>query len=317
MNPLAGGLLSFFIDGAVSMLIAGGRSSGKTSLLGAVMLEMLPKIRIVTLEDTLELPVEQLRTLKYNIERLKTRSVITHVETEMPAEEALRTALRLGDSALVVGEVRSSEARALYEAMRIGALSNIVAGTIHGESAYGVFDRVVNDLDVPKTSFKATDIIPIVKMLRSADGLHRFRRMTEITEVRKEWEKNPLKEGGFVNLMEYSGKEDALKPTETLLNGESAIIRRISSSVREWHGDWDAVWENINLRAKIKDTTVRYADQLKRPELLEAEWVVRSNERFHLIQEAVRKETGIPEARRVYAEWLAWYRDSLALKRSA
>ena len=124
-------------------------------------------------------------------------------ETEMPADEALRTALRLGDSALIVGEVRSLEAKALYEAMRIGALSNVVAGTIHGESAYGVFDRVVNDLGVPKTSFKATDIIPICKSLRSADGLHRFRRMTEITEVRKKWEKNPDREGGFVNLMEY------------------------------------------------------------------------------------------------------------------
>ena len=316
LNPLAAGLLSFFIDGSVSMLIAGGRSSGKTSLLGAVMLEMLPKVRIITLEDTLELPVEQLRELKYNIERLKTRSVITRVETEMPADEALRTALRLGDSALIVGEIRSVEAKALYEAMRIGALSNVVAGTIHGESAYGIFDRVVNDLGVPKTSFKATDIIPIAKMLRSADGLHRFRRMTEIAEVRKEWDDNPLKEKGFVNLMEYSGKDDALKPTEALLNGESEVIKRISSYVKEWYNDWDAVWENINLRAKIKDTIVRYADQLKRPELLEAEWIVKANEHFHLIQEATRKETGAAEARRVYAEWLRWYRDVLAVKRS-
>ncbi|MCX6814434.1 MAG: ATPase, T2SS/T4P/T4SS family [Candidatus Aenigmarchaeota archaeon] len=91
--------------------------------------------------NTLELPVDQLKDLHYNIERLKSRSVITRVETEMPADEALRTALRLGDSALIVGEVRSTEAKALYEAMRIGALSNVVAGTIHGESAYGVYDR--------------------------------------------------------------------------------------------------------------------------------------------------------------------------------
>lgn len=267
--------------------------------------------------NTLELPVEQLRELNFNIERLKTRSVITRVETEMPADEALRTALRLGDSALIVGEVRSVEARALYEAMRIGALSNVVAGTIHGESAYGVFDRVVNDLEVPKTSFKATDIIPIAKMLRSADGLHRFRRLTEITEVRKEWEDSPLKEGGFVNLMEYSGKDDGLKPTEVLLNGDSQIIKRISSFVKEWYNDWDAVWENINLRAKMKDTIVKYSEQLKRPDLLEAPWIVKSNERFHIIQEAVRKETGAAEARRVYAEWLRWYREALAAKMRA
>lgn len=311
VNPLAAGLLSFLIDGTVSMLIAGGRSAGKTSFLGALMLEILPKTRIVSIEDTLELPIDQLRDLQYNVERLKSRSVITRVETEMPADEALRAALRLGDSALIVGEVRSKEAGALYEAMRIGALSNVVAGTIHGESAYGVYDRVVNDLGVPPTSFKATDIIPICKMLRSADGLHRFRRMTEITEVRKEWEKDPLREGGFVNLMEYSSKEDGLKPTDTFANGESEVLNRIASHVKEWSGNWDVVWANINLRGKIKEMMVKLSEQLKRPELIEAEWVVRSNAKYHLIAEKMIKETGATDPERVYEEWLKWFKGAV------
>jgi flagellar protein FlaI len=312
LNPTAAGLLSFIIDGAVSVLVAGGRGAGKTSVLGSMMLEMLPKIRIITIEDTLELPVEQLKELHYNIERLKSRSVITKVETEMPADEALRTALRLGDSALIIGEIRSVEARALYEAMRIGALSNVVAGTIHGESAYGVYDRVVNDLGVPPTSFKATDIIPICKSLRSADGMHRFRRMTEITEVRKEWDKNPMKEGAFVNLMEYSGKEDTLKPTETLLNGESEILNRISSYVKEWTGNWSGVWENIQLRAKIKQTLVDLSAKARNPDLLEAPWVVRSNHQFHLLQEELKQERGAAEADDVYEAWLNWLKASLS-----
>lgn len=312
INPLAGGLLSFLIDGTVAMLVAGGRSSGKTSMLGALMLEILPQVRVVTIEDTLELPVEKLRDLNYNIERLKSRSVITRVETEMPADEALRTALRLGDSALIVGEVRSVEAKALYEAMRIGALSNVVAGTIHGESAYGVYDRVVNDLGVPPTSFKATDIILICKMLRSADGLHKFRRMTEITEVRKEWDKDPLKEGGFVNLMEYSSREDQLKPTDTLLNGESFILNRIASYVKEWSGSWEAVWENIQLRARIIDAIVKTSERLRNPELLEAEWVVASNAKFHLISEEIRKEVGVLEPERVHDKWNAWFAKAAA-----
>lgn len=311
LNPLAAGLLSFLIDGAVSILVAGGRGAGKTSILASLMLEMLPKTRIVCIQDTLELPTDQLRDLKYNIESLKSRSVITMVETEMAADEALRTSLRLGDSALVVGEIRSVEAKALYEAMRIGALSNVVAGTIHGESAYGVYDRVVNDLGVPTTSFKATDIIPICKTLRSADGLHRFRRLTEITEVRKQWDTNPVKEGGFINLMEYSGKADELKPTDTFVNGESEIINRIASYVKEFSGNWSAVWDNINLRAKMKQTMIESADKLNKPELLESEWVVAANNQFHLIAEAIRKEIGMPEAKRVYTEWLKWFKSSL------
>ncbi len=311
INPLASGLLSFLIDGAVSLLVAGGRGAGKTSLLAALMLEILPRVRIVTIEDTLELPVGPLIELGYNIESMKSRSVITRVETEMPADEALRTSLRLGDSSLIVGEIRSVEAKALWEAMRIGALSNVVAGTIHGESAYGVYDRVVNDLGVPPTSFKATDIIIICKMLRSADGLYRFRRVTDIVEVRKKWQEDPVREGGFVPLMEYSSKEDSLRPTDVFINGESEILNRVASMVKEWAGNWAAVWDNIQLRSKIKGTMVEYAERLRRPELLEAEWCVKSNAQYHLLAESVRREIGFADPKRIYEGWLEWWKKSL------
>ena len=129
---LYAGVMSFIIDGGRAFLIAGGRGSGKSSLLGAMMTELMPKARVLTQEDTLELPVVALRQLGYNIERLKSRSVITKVESELPAEDALRTALRLGDSVLIIGEIRSVESLALFEAMRIGAMANVVEGTIHG-----------------------------------------------------------------------------------------------------------------------------------------------------------------------------------------
>jgi len=245
---------------------------------------------------------------------MKSRSVITRVETEVPADEALRTSLRLGDSALVIGEIRSVEAKALYEAMRIGALSNIVAGTLHGESAYGVYDRVVNDLGVPPTSFKATDMIFICKALRTADGLHRFRRLVEVTEVRKEWDRDPLKEGAFVNLMEYSSKTDSLKPTDTLVNGESEILNRIASFVKEYSGNWEMVWENINLRAKMKQKMVESAEKLNRPELLESVWTVKANQKFHTIAESIRNEIGFPDPARVWTDWDRWYSEIVRKK---
>jgi flagellar protein FlaI len=311
IDNLYAGLISFLVDGSRTLLVAGGRSSGKTSLLGSLMIEIMKKFRVVTVEDTLELPVVALRQMGYNIERLKSRSVITRVESELPADEALRTALRLGDSCLIIGEVRSVEAKALYEAMRIGALANVVAGTIHGESAYGVFDRVVNDLGVPATSFKATDVITICNMLRSPDGLHRFRRLIEVTEVRKHWKVDPADEGGFVNLMEYSSKEDKLKPTDTLVDGESVVINEISKRVREWHGDWDAVWENILLRSKIKQTIVDYANSLKRDDCLEADWVSEGNEMFHIISDEVKQEVGALDTKMIFARWEEWFKNRL------
>jgi type IV secretory pathway ATPase VirB11/archaellum biosynthesis ATPase len=311
INPLYAGLMSFIVDGGRSILIAGGRSSGKTSLLNAMMLEVMRKFRIIVQEDTLELSVPLMRQLGYNIERLKSRSVITRVETELPADEALRTALRLGDSVLIVGEVRSVEGKALFEAMRIGALANVVAGTIHGESPYGVYDRVVNDLGVQPTSFKAIDLITICNMLKSPDGLHRFRRTIELTEVRKHWKKDPLDENGFVPLMSYSAKDDTLKPTDTLINGESEVLNEIASKVRDWHGAWDLVWENILLRAKIKETMLDYANKTNHPEILEVDWVIDSNEMFHMISSQVRQEVGSIDTKIVYEKWLDWFKEKL------
>ena len=310
-NPLYAGLMSFIIDGGRAILVAGGRSSGKTSLLGSMLLEIMKKFRIVSVEDTLELPVIALRNLGYNIERMKSRSVITRIEAELPADEALRTAIRFGDSCLILGEVRSVEALALFEAMRIGALANVVAGTIHGESSYGVYDRVVNDLRVPPTSFKAIDIITICSLLKTADGLRRFRRVTELTEVRKQWKEDPADEGGFVSLMEYSAKEDTLKPTDTLIDGESAVFNDIARRVRECRGDWDAVWDNILLRAKIKEAIVNYSKRLRRPEILEADWTTESNEVFHIISEQVKQEVGGMDSKMIYEKWLKWFEEKL------
>lgn len=306
ITPLAAGLLSFLIDGARTILVAGTRSSGKTSLLGSLLVEIMRRIRIITIEDTLELPVHSLRNLGYNIQSMKVASALSRGTTEVPADEGIRTTLRLGDSALIIGEVRSTEAQALYEAMRVGALANTVAGTIHGDSPYGVFDRVVNDLKVPRTSFKATDIIIVANPIRSPDGLHRWRRVTQITEVRKEWEKDPLLEGGFVDLMKYDSDTDSLQPTPDLLNGDSDILKSIAGNVKEWAGNWDAIWDNILLRAKIKESIVKIADTLQKPELLEAEFVINSNDVFHKVSERVRDKYGSLDSEKIFVEWDEW-----------
>ncbi|MBT3642555.1 type II/IV secretion system ATPase subunit [archaeon] len=306
IDSLGAGLLSFMIDGARTLLVAGTRSSGKTSLLSSLLLEIMPTHRIITIEDTLELPVSAMRKLEYDILSMKVRSALAGESTEVAAEEGIRASLRLGDSSLIVGEIRSSEAKALYEAMRVGALANVVAGTIHGGSPYAVFDRVVNDLQVPLTSFKATDLIVVANPIKSPDGLTSWRRVLQITEVRKHFEKDPLTEGGFVDLMKYDVRDDVLKPTKDLMNGDSEIMKEIASNVKGWAGDWDAVWDNVVLRQKIKERVVDYAEKVGKPELLEADFTVKSNNAFHQISSEVGKEIGLPTSERVFPEWDAW-----------
>jgi type IV secretory pathway ATPase VirB11/archaellum biosynthesis ATPase len=308
-NSLFGGLMWLVASYGRTVLIAGSRGSGKTSFLGSFMLQILPYYRVITSEDTMELPVEQMRNLGYNIERMKSRSVITKVETELPAEEVIRTALRLGDSCLIMGEIRSTESKALFEAMRIGAMANTVAGTIHGESAYGVYDRVVNDLGVPPTSFKAVDFIVVCNKLKTPDGLRTFRRVTEVTEVRKHWKSDPQDESGFVNLAEYKSDKDTLVPTDTLLNGESYVLNQIASKVPGWSGRWDLLWDNIQLRASILNTIVDVANKTNNKNLLEAETSVRANQMFHILCEKSREETGSIDSKSVYEKWLEWFRN--------
>ena len=309
MTPLAAGLLSFLIDGSRTILIAGTRSSGKTSLLSASLVELMRATRIITVEDTLELPITHFQRMNYDIQSMKVQSVITGGESEISAADGIRTSLRLGDSALIVGEVRSKEALALYEAMRVGALANVVMGTIHGDSPYSVYDRVVNDLGVPKTSFKATDIIVVANPVKSASGLERKRRIVQIAEVRKEWEDDPLKEKGFIDLMLYNPKTDQLEPTDALIQGESIVMKSIASRVTEWVGDWDAVWENINLRAKIKQKLVEVSED--NPEILESEWTIKANDSFHRISQEVYKKEGKSDPNRIYAEWENWLKSEM------
>ncbi|MBU3906992.1 MAG: Flp pilus assembly complex ATPase component TadA [Nanoarchaeota archaeon] len=256
--------------------------------------------------NTLELPVESLRKLKYDILRLKVRSALLETTTEVSADEGIRTSLRLGDSCLIIGEVRSIEAKALYEAMRVGALANVVAGTIHGASPYGVFDRVVNDLNVPATSFKATDIIAVANPIKTPDGLHSWKRLVQLSEVRKHWTKDPQEEKGFVDLLKYNVEKDELVPSDDLINGDSEVIKDIAGNVKGWAGNWDAVYDNIILRGKIKQEIVDVAEQLKKPEILEAEFNSLSNNAFHKISDKIRQEIGLPLSKRVFPEWQKW-----------
>ncbi len=304
MNALGAGLINFLIDNNATILVAGTRSSGKSSLLGSFLVEMSRRSRIITIEDTFELPQESLRILGYNIESLKVASALSSPGSEVDPSIGIRSTLRLGDSAIYVGEVRSTEAIALFEAMRVGAAANVVAGTIHADSPYGVYDRVVNDIGVPKTSFKAIDIIVVTNPVIS--GLKKYKRILKITEVRKLWDEDPLKENAFVDLMVYDPKTDQLEITDDLINGNSDILKRMAGKVKEFAGDWDAVWNNILLRGDCKMAVVELFNETKDESILEAEFVTKANDMFHLISNRIREQTGKMDNKRILFEYKEW-----------
>ncbi|MFH1240227.1 MAG: type II/IV secretion system ATPase subunit [Candidatus Diapherotrites archaeon] len=309
ITPLAAGLLSFFIDQQATTLITGSRGSGKTSLLNASILEIPQNSRIIVQEDTLEIAVPYMKKIGFNIQRLKTRSPISvsKTETEVSAAEALRTALRLGDSALVLGEVRSTEAKVLYEAMRVGAAGNVVLGTIHGDSAYSVWDRVVNDLEVPNTSFKATDLVVVARPIRFAGSLTRNRRVVQMTEVKKHWVENPDAEGGLLDLMLYDAKKDKLELLEDNLK-ESELFEKIG---RVSGLSMEQMWADIKMRAKAKAFLVSLKEKHALPVILEAENTSLANSKLLIIKEEQINEFGSVNYEEALGKWKYWVTNNL------
>ncbi len=150
--------LSFLVQNHATFLVCGARGAGKSSLLSALMLEFLKSQRIISLEDTLELPNEYMRRAGYKVQSILIDDRMDG-DAVSRSNEAMRLSLRMGESALVLGEIRGSEAKTLYECMRTGRAGSSIMGTIHGDSAKTVFERVVHDIGVSGESFMATEVL--------------------------------------------------------------------------------------------------------------------------------------------------------------
>ncbi len=295
LSAAAAGLLSFLVDGRSALLIAGGRGAGKTALLGALLLEFPRGQRILTIEDTLELPVAQLQQLGYKVESLYIRSSLGGT-AQMTADEALRVSLRLGESAIVLGEVRGTEARTLYEAMRAGTAGSAVLGTIHGSSSKAVFERVVHDLGIPPQSFAATDTVVVAGLARPGGSQRLLRRVLEISELSRS-----RGSGEFDSLVEYDPQGDSWRETEVL----RACSHRIGTIAREWGLRYEEALGNIAARASIREAIVREARRRNRPDLLSAGWVARANARYDVLL-----EDGLSPPSLV-SEWAVWFEASI------
>jgi type IV secretory pathway ATPase VirB11/archaellum biosynthesis ATPase len=231
MPAEAAALLSVAVERGAAGLVAGPRGAGKTTCLSALLWEIPAETRAVVIEDTPELPVDALQSGGRDVQAL--RSSLD--DTGTSPTEALRTALRLGSGALVVGEIRGEEAGTLYEAMRVGANDGAVLGTIHGDGGTAVRERVVADLGVPESSFAATDLLVTLEATEREDGTQRRVRAIEEVERTGGGRGDAADESGsdgdsggveFVSLYERDG--DGLRSTDRIERGNSRLVGALS-----------------------------------------------------------------------------------------
>lgn len=182
IDEYTAGVLSFLVDNRCTFLVAGPRGAGKSALLSAMLFEFNISNRILTIEDTLELPGDRMRSMGYKVQSMLIDDRNGR-EAERRADEALRVSLRLGESAIVLGEVRGEEARTLYQSMSTGRAGSSILGTIHGDCARTVYNRVVNDLQIPKESFMETDFIVTMGTVKDRITGRMERRMKEFVST--------------------------------------------------------------------------------------------------------------------------------------
>ena len=311
MNPLTAGLISFLIDGSSTMLIAGSRGAGKSSMLSAVMLEFPQSQRILTIEDTLELPVNEMQLLGYKVQPMLVSGSVGEGGSQMTADKALRVSLRLGESAIVMGEVRGEEARTLYEAMRAGTAGSSVLGTFHADSAQSVYERVTSDMGIEPVSFLATDLVIIAGLSKPLGQQKQLRRTVQVAEVKKSsidtvGEKEI--EVGFNDLLLYDPARDELVPTTVMWDptrgtGTSELISSIAAkqSVR-----YEDALRNIGVRAIIRKILTE-GNAMTDKDLCDAKWLVQANNSFWGLSSNIVQETNSLNHSELLRRWMAWF----------
>lgn len=166
-----------------NILVSGGTSSGKTTLLNVISSLITPDQRIVVIEDATELSLQQDHVLP-----LETRLGDENGKGALSIRDLVRASLRMRPDRIIIGEVRGGEAMDLLQAMNTGHSGSMT--TIHANTPKGALDRLetlalMSDVALPWRALRsqvasAMDIV--VQVTRLRDG---SRKITHITEVRE------------------------------------------------------------------------------------------------------------------------------------
>lgn len=183
-------LASFLITmvrAGYNIFISGGTGSGKTSLLSALAAYIPPGERVVTIEDAAELLLPTLP----NLVRLECRRATNEGAFEIGIRDLIKTALRMRPSRLIVGEVRSSEAIDMLQAMNTGHDGSLSTG--HANSAEEMLSRletmVLTGMEIPLPAVRrqiASALDLLVHLGRLRDGSRKILSVDEVTGYEKD-----------------------------------------------------------------------------------------------------------------------------------
>ena len=181
ITPVAANFLETLVAAGYNIFISGGTGSGKTTFLNVLSNAIPSDSRVITIEDSAELQLQNIR----NLVRLETRWANLEGDGEISIRDLIRTSLRMRPDRLVVGEVRGKEAFDMIQAFNTGNSGSMSTG--HANSSKDMLTRLETmilmggDLPIPAIRgqiFAAIDIIIHLGRMRD-----KTRKVLEISEL--------------------------------------------------------------------------------------------------------------------------------------
>ena len=175
-------VLRAIVQARRNVLISGGTGSGKTTLLNAMSAYIDGTERIVTIEDSAELQLQQ-----RHVARLETRPANIEGRGEVTQRDLVKNALRMRPDRIIVGEVRAGEAFDMLQAMNTGHDGSMT--TVHANTARDALARIeqmigMSGVDIPLRSARAqiaSAINVVIQVSRMSDGRRKLMSLSELT----------------------------------------------------------------------------------------------------------------------------------------
>ncbi len=183
--------MALYLEAAVAtrlnIIVSGGTGSGKTTTLNALSSFIGPSERVLTIEDTAELQLQQ-----PHVGRMESRPANMEGKGAVTQRDCLRNALRMRPDRIIVGETRGEEVVDMLQAMNTGHDGSMT--TIHANSARDGISRLENmvamaGLEMPLKAVRSqigSAVNLIVQVSRLHDGTRRMMSVTEITGMEGE-----------------------------------------------------------------------------------------------------------------------------------
>ena len=187
LTPAIALMLKAIVRGRLNVLISGGTGSGKTTMLNVLSSFIPHNERIVTIEDSAELQLQQ-----PHVVRLETRPSNIEGRGEVGQRELVRNSLRMRPDRIVIGEVRGAEALDMLTAMNTGHDGSLT--TIHANTARDALGRIENMVSMTGATFPikalrqqiASAIGVVIQLERQEDGTRRLVSVQEINGMEGE-----------------------------------------------------------------------------------------------------------------------------------